>query len=160
MSESTAPQTKMTREGLLKSLHLGRILKVPADMPAVLEIAQRMRAAGEIQPYAPRGENAFCLTPAGLTEAVRLYGPVVAEIPMATELDLDIPDMSKSSAGAVKDDQLAEFAKTLRLKFHYISASDELSDPTSVIHGADTKEPVFVLRGRDMLSGQVVGWWI
>ncbi|MDB5396579.1 MAG: hypothetical protein JWM91_4085 [Rhodospirillales bacterium] len=160
MSEITAPQTKMTREGLLKSLHLGRVLKVPTDMPAVLDIAQRMQSAGEIQPYAPRGENAFCLTPSGLAEAVKLYGPVVAEIPMATELDLAIPDMSKSLAGTVKDDQLAEFARALRTRFRYISASDELSDPTSVIHGADTKEPVFVLRGRDMLSGQVVGWWI
>jgi hypothetical protein len=159
MSEITAPQTKMTREGLLKSLHLGRILKIPPDMPAVLEIAKAMRAAGDIQPYAPRGENAFCLTPAGLAAAVKLYGPVVAEIPMATELDLAIPDLPKS-AGAAKDDKLAEFARTLRMKFRYTSAADELSDPTSVIHGADTKEPVFVLRGRDLLSGQVVGWWI
>jgi hypothetical protein len=160
MSEITAPQTKMTREGLLKSLHLGRILKIPPDMPAVLEIAHNMQSAGDIQPYAPRGENAFCLTPAGLAAAVKMYGPVIAEIPMATELDLAIPDMSKSLAGSAKDDQLAEFARALRLRFHYISAADELSDPTSVIHGADTKEPVFVLRGRDMLSGQVVGWWI
>lgn len=160
MNEITAPQTKMTREGLLKSLHLGRILKVPDDMPAVLEIAHRMQAAGEIQPYATRGQNAFCMTPAGLTEAVRLYGPVIAEIPMATELDLAIPDMSKSKAGTAKDDQLADFARSLRMKFRYTSAADELSDPNSVIHGADTKEPVFVLRGRDMLSGQVVGWWI
>ena len=160
MNEITAPQTRMTREGLLKSLHLGRILKVPPDMPAVLEIAQKMQNAGEIQPYAPRGQNAFCLTPAGLAEAVQLYGPVVAEIPMATELDLAIPDVSKSKSGADKDDQLAEFAQQLRLRFNYTSAGDELSDPNSVIHGADTKEPVFVLRGRDMLSGQVVGWWI
>lgn len=160
MSEIAVPQTKLTREGLLKSLHLGRILKIPPDMPAVLEIAHKMQEAGDIQPYAPRGENAFCLTPGGLVEAVRLYGPVIAEIPMATELDLAIPDLSKSAAGAAKDDLLAEFARALRLRFHYISASDELSDPTSVIHGADNKEPVFVLRGRDMLSGQVVGWWI
>jgi hypothetical protein len=160
MNEITAPQTRMTREGLLKSLHLGRILKVPPDMPAVLEIAQKMQEAGEIQPYAPRGQNAFCLTPAGLAEAVQLYGPVIAEIPMATELDLAIPDMSRSKRGAAKDDQLAEFARVLKTRFHYISAADELSDPTSVIHGADTKEPVFVLRGRDMLAGQVVGWWI
>ena len=68
--------------------------------------------------------------------------------------------MSKSAAGTAKDDRLAEFARALRLRFQYISAADELSDPNSVIHGADTKEPVFVLRGRDMLSGQVVGWWI
>jgi hypothetical protein len=149
----------MTREGLLKSLHLGRILKIPPDMPAVLEIAHRMQADGDIQPYAPRGENAFCLTPAGLDEAIRLYGPVVAEIPMATELDLAIPDISKKS-GAAKDDKLAEFARSLRLKFRYTSASDELSDPTSVVRGADRKEPVFVLRGRDMLSSQAVGWWI
>lgn len=160
MNEITAPQTKMTREGLLKSLHLGRILKVPEDMPAVLEIAHTMQAAGEIQPYSPRGHNAFCLTQAGLVQAVKLYGPVIAEIPMATELDLAIPDMSKSKSGAAKDDQLADFARSLRLKFRYTSAADELSDPNSVIHGADTKEPVFVLRGRDMLSGQVVGWWI
>jgi hypothetical protein len=160
MNEITAPQTKMTREGLLKSLHLGRVLKVPNDMPAVLEIAHRMQVAGEIQPYAPRGQNAFCLTQPGLLEAVKLYGPVIAEIPMATELDLAIPDMSKSKSGAAKDDQLADFARSLRMKFRYTSAADELSDPNSVIHGADTKEPVFVLRGRDMLSGQVVGWWI
>src|ERR1700761_364261 len=96
VSETAIPKTKMTREGLLKSLHLGRILKIPPDMPAVLEIAKAMRAAGDIQPYAPRGENAFCLTPAGLAAAVKLYGPVVAEIPMATELDLTIPDLPKS----------------------------------------------------------------
>jgi len=160
MNEDAPSQTKMTREGLLKSLHLGRILKIPPDMPAVLEIAHGMRLAGEIQPYAPRGENAFCLTSGGLAEAVRLYGPVVAEIPMATELDLAIPDISKSAAGVAKDDRLAAFARALRLRFQYVSAGDELSDPNSVIHGADTKEPVFVLRGRDMLSGQVVGWWI
>lgn len=160
MSEITAPTTKLTREGLLKSLHLGRILKIPPDMPAVLEIARAMELAGEIQPYTPRGENAFCLTPQGLDEAVRLYGPVIAEIPMATQLDLAIPDVSKASAGGRKDDTLAGFARTLRLRFPYTSASDELSDPTSVIHGAETKEPVFVLRGRDMLAGQVVGWWI
>jgi len=160
MSEISAPSTKLTREGLLKSLHLGRILKIPADMPAVLEIARRMEAAQEIRPYAPRGENAFCLTEKGLAEAVRLYGPVIAEIPMGGELDLAIPDVSKAAAGTARDDQLAEFARSLRLRFRYISASDELSDPTSVIHGAETKEPVFVLRGRDMLSGQVVGWWI
>ena len=159
MSETTPPQTKLTREGLLKSLHLGRVLKIPPDMPAVLDIAQAMQIAGEIQPYAPRGENAFCLTAKGLAEAVGLYGPVVAEIPMATELDLAIPDVSKSSA-ANRDDALAEFARALRLRFPYVSAADELSDPNSVIHGADTKEPVFVLRGRDLLSGQVVGWWI
>ncbi len=50
MSETVAPQTKMTREGLLKSLHLGRILKVPPDMPGVLDIARAMQGAGEIQP--------------------------------------------------------------------------------------------------------------
>jgi hypothetical protein len=129
-------------------------------MPAVLEIAKEMERAGEIQPYTPRGENAFCLTPHGLEEAVRLYGPVVAEIPMASQLDLTIPDVSKPASTGQKDDVLAEFARTLRSRFPYNSASDELSDPTSVIHGADTKEPVFVLRGRDMLSSQVVGWWI
>jgi hypothetical protein len=160
MNDVAAAPTKITREGLLKSLHLGRILKIPPDMSAVLEIAQGMQQAGDIEPYAPRGENAFCLTQAGLDEAVRLYGPVVAEIPMATELDLAIPDISKSKKGADRNDVLASFARTLRLKFRYISAADELSDPTSVIHGADNKEPVFVLRGRDLLSGQVVGWWI
>ncbi len=159
MTETPAPPTRMTREGLLKSLHLGRVLKIPPDMPAVLEIARGMQSAGEITPYAPRGENAFCLTEKGLALAVRLYGPVVAEIPTATELDLAIPDISKA-AGERRDDQLADFARTLRLRFRYVSAADELSDPTSVIHGADTKEPVFVLRGRDLLSGQVVGWWI
>ena len=92
MNDIAATPTKMTREGLLKSLHLGRILKIPPDMPAVLDIARDMQVAGDIVPYAPRGANAFCLTPAGLDEAVRLYGPVVAEIPMATELDLAIPD--------------------------------------------------------------------
>jgi hypothetical protein len=71
-----------------------------------------------------------------------------------------IPDVSKSGQGAAKDDVLAEFARRLRLRFQYVSASDELSDPTSVIHGADVGEPVFVLRGRDILSAQVVGWWI
>ena len=160
MNEITAPSTRITREGLLKSLHLGRILKVPPDMPGVLDIAHKMQEAGEIQPYAPRGHNAFSLTQKGLAEAIQLYGPVIAEIPMATELDLAIPDVSKSKGGTDKDDQLAEFARQLRLRFSYTSASDELSDPNSVIHGADTKEPVFVLRGRDMLSGQVVGWWI
>lgn len=160
MSEAPAQTTKLTREGLLKSLHLGRILKIPPDMPAVLEIARSMERAGEIQPYAPRGENAFCLTRQGLDEAVRLYGPVVAEITMASQLDLAIPDVSKASPGGVKDDTLAEFARSLRLRYPYISASDELSDPNSIIHGADTKEPVFVMRGRDMLSAQVVGWWI
>jgi hypothetical protein len=160
MSETQAPTTKLTREGLLKSLHLGRVLKIPADMPAVMEIARAMERAGEIQPYAPRGDNAFCLTPRGLDEAVKLYGPVIAEIPMATQLDLAIPDVSKSKAQAQKDDVLAEFARSLRLHFHYISASEELSDPMSVINGADSDEPVFVLRGRDLLSGQVVGWWI
>ena len=160
MSETNIPKTKLTREGLLKSLHLGRVLKIPPDMPAVLELAAEMVQAGEIEPYAPRGENAFCLTRTGLAESIRIYGPVIAEIPMASGLDLNIPDVSKSEAGAEKDDTLAEFARALRLKFRYTSASDELSDPNSVIHGADTKEPVFVLRGRDMLSGQVVGWWI
>jgi hypothetical protein len=160
MNEVPQPQTKLTRGGLLKSLHLGRILKIPPDMPAVLAIAHGMQDAGEIQPYPQRGDNAFCLTEHGLAEAVALYGPVVAEIPMASALDLAIPDVSKSADGAVKDSRLAEFARTLRLRMPYVSASDELSDPTSVIHGADTKEPVFVLRGRDMLSGQVVGWWI
>ncbi len=160
MSETNIPKTKLTREGLLKSLHLGRVLKIPSDMPAVLELAAEMVQAGEIEPYAPRGENAFCLTRTGLAESIRIYGPVIAEIPMASGLDLNIPDVSKSEAGAEKDDTLAEFARALRLKFRYTSASDELSDPNSVIHGADTKEPVFVLRGRDMLSGQVVGWWI
>jgi hypothetical protein len=159
MNEVATAPTKITREGLLKSLHLGRILKIPPDMPAVLEIAQAMQNAGDIEPYAPRGANAFCLTQAGLDEAVRLYGPVIAEIPMATELDLAIPDIPKSKA-ADRDDTLAAFARQLRGKFRYTSASDELSDPTSVIHGADTREPVFVLRGRDLLSGQVVGWWI
>jgi hypothetical protein len=160
MSETQIAPTKLTREGLLKSLHLGRVLKIPPDMPAVLDIAHEMQKRGEIEPYTPRGENAFCLTEAGLAEAVRLFGPVIAEIPMAGEFDLDIPDVSKSAAGAAKDDRLADFARSLRLRFRYISASDELSDPTSVIHGAETKEPVFVLRGRDMLSGQVVGWWV
>ena len=160
MSELAASQTNLTREGLLKSLHLGRILKIPPDMPAVLAIAKGMQEAREIRPYPQRGENAFCLTEHGLAEAVSLYGPVVAEIPMAAELDLTIPDISKSSNGLAKDDRLAEFARALRLRFQYVSASDELSDPTSVTHGADTKEPVFVLRGRDMLSAQVVGWWI
>src|ERR1700761_6936070 len=88
VSETAIPKTKLTREGLLKSLHLGRILKIPPDMPAVLEIARAMEKAGEIQSYAPRGENAFCLTPKGLSEAVQLYGPVVAEIPMASQFDL------------------------------------------------------------------------
>jgi hypothetical protein len=129
-------------------------------MPAVLNIARAMQEAGEIRSYPPRGENAFCLTEHGLAEAVRLYGPVVAEIPMATELDLNIPDMSRAGSGQPKDDKLAEFARTLRLRFRYVSASDELSDPTSVVRGADTHEPVFVLRGRDILSAQVVGWWI
>ena len=160
MSETPPPKTRITREGLLKSLHLGRVLKIPPDMPAVLEIARAMESAGEIQPYASRGDNAFCLTQKGLAESVRLYGPVVAEIPMASQLDLAIPDMSKSTAGSEKDDVLAEFAQSLRLHFRYISAADELSDPTSVINGADSEEPVFVLRGRDVLSGQVVGWWI
>jgi hypothetical protein len=160
MSETNVPKTKLTREGLLKSLHLGRVLKIPPDMQGVLELAAEMIQAGEIEPYAPRGENAFCLTEKGLAESIRIYGPVIAEIPMASGLDLAIPDVSKSEAGAEKDDALAEFARALRLKFRYISASDELSDPNSVIHGADTNEPVFVLRGRDMLSGQVVGWWI
>jgi hypothetical protein len=159
MSDTAAPsQTKLTREGLLKSLHLGRVLKIPPDMPAVLEIARTMQEAGEIRPYPRRGENAFCLTEHGLSVAVALYGPVVAEIPMADELDLAIPDIAR--AGARKDDALADFARTLRTRFSYVSASDELSDPTSVTHGADTKEPVFVLRGRDLLAGQVVGWWI
>jgi hypothetical protein len=158
MNETTAPPTRITREGLLKSLHLGRILKVPPDMPAVLEIAHKMQAAGEIQPYAPRGQNAFSLTQKGLAEAIQLYGPVVAEIPMATELDLAIPDVSKSKKGA-KDDQLAEFARQLRLRFNYTSAADELSDPNSVIHGADTKEPVFVLRGADVLAAKTVEYW-
>lgn len=161
MSETAAPpKTRMTREGLLKSLHLGRVLKIPPDMPAVLDIARNMQEAGEIQPYAQRGENAFCLTQAGLAAAVQLYGPVVAEIPMATEFDLRIPDISKRDGSENKDDMLAQFARQLRLRFQYVSASDELSDPTSVIHGADVKEPVFVLRGRDLLSAQVVGWWI
>jgi hypothetical protein len=160
MSETKVPKTKLTREGLLKSLHLGRVLKIPPDMTGVLELAAEMIQAGEIEPYAPRGENAFCLTEKGLAESIRIYGPVIAEIPMASALDLAIPDVSKSEAGAEKDDTLAEFARALRLKFRYTSAGDELSDPNSVIHGADTKEPVFVLRGRDMLSGQVVGWWI
>jgi len=160
MSEAPAQTTKLTREGLLKSLHLGRVLKIPPDMPAVLDIARSMEQAGEIQPYPPRGENAFCLTPQGLDEAIRLYGPVVAEIPMATQLDLAIPEISKASPAGVKDDTLAEFARTLRLRFPYTSASDELSDPNSIIHGADKGEPVFVMRGRDMLSAQVVGWWI
>jgi len=59
------------------------VLKIPPDMPAVLEIAQAMQDAGEIQPYAPRGENLSASRPWGLAESVRLYGPVVAEIPMA-----------------------------------------------------------------------------
>ena len=160
MSEVAAPTTKLTREGLLKSLHLGRVLKIPPDMPGVLAIAHGMEEAGEIQPYTQRGENAFCLTQKGLDAAVHLYGPVIAEIPMASQLDFKIPDVSKSASSPQKDDTLAEFARMLRLRFAYTSASDELSDPTSVIHGADTREPVFVLRGRDMLSGQVVGWWI
>jgi hypothetical protein len=158
MSETPARQTKLTREGLLKSLHLGRVLKIPPDMPAVLDIARAMQDSGEIRSYPARGENAFCLTERGLGEAVRLYGPVVAEIPMTDELDLAIPDIGKSSAG--RQDALAAFARTLRLRFAYVSASEELSDPQSVIHGADNNEPVFVLRGRDLLSGQVVGWWI
>lgn len=160
MSEHEAPTTKLTREGLLKSLHLGRVLKIPRDMSAVMEIARAMEAAGEIQPYPPRGENAFCLTPHGLNEAVKLYGAVIAEIPMADQFDLAIPDVSSPKAPGEKDDALAEFARSLRTHFRYISASEELSDPMSVIHGADSGEPVFVLRGRDLLSGQVVGWWI
>lgn len=160
MNDVPTPRTKLTREGLLKSLHLGRVLKIPSDMPQVLEIAETMAKTGEIQPYTARGENAFCLTPHGLNEAVKLYGPVVAEIPMNSQFDLKIPEVSKKASQDQKDDALAEFARALRLKFRYISASDELSDPTSVINGADSAEPVFVLRGRDMLSGQVVGWWI
>ena len=159
MNEISPAPTRITREGLLKSLHLGRILKVPPDMPGVLDIAHKMQAAGEIQPYAPRGQNAFSLTQKGLIEAIQLYGPVIAEIPMATELDLAIPDVSKSKSGADKDDQLAEFARQLRLRFNYTSAGDELSDPNSVIHGADTKEPVFVLRGADVLAAKTVEYW-
>ena len=47
-----------------------------------------------------------------------------------------------------------------RLRYTYTSAFDERTNPTSTINKALSDEPVFVLRGRDMVAARAVRWWI
>ena len=49
-------------------------------------------------------------------------------------------------------DELSAAASSLRARTRYVSASDELTCPDSVINSAQDDEPVFVLRARDMVS--------
>lgn len=47
-----------------------------------------------------------------------------------------------------------------RIRYTYTSALDERTNPSSTINKADADEPVFVLRGRDMVAARAVRWWI
>lgn len=57
-------------------------------------------------------------------------------------------------------DPLSTTAASLRALLSYVSASDERTDPTSVINRADPDEPVFVLRARDMVATAAIEWWM
>lgn len=47
-----------------------------------------------------------------------------------------------------------------RVRYTYTSALDERSKPDSTINKADHDEPVFVLRGRDVVAARAIRWWI
>ncbi len=46
-----------------------------------------------------------------------------------------------------------------KLSYQYVSALDELNDVNSTIRKAHPSEPVFVLRGRDIVAAQTIRWW-
>lgn len=60
----------------------------------------------------------------------------------------------------IKQDALSATASSLRAVMSYVSASDELTSPTSVISQARPDEPVFVLRARDMVATATIEWWL
>lgn len=57
-------------------------------------------------------------------------------------------------------DALSATASSLRAVMSYVSASDERTDPNSVINQARADEPVFVLRARDMVATATIEWWL
>ncbi|MFA7429335.1 MAG: hypothetical protein WCZ23_04160 [Rhodospirillaceae bacterium] len=68
--------------------------------------------------------------------------------------------MSPESTVTPPRDPLSATAASLRAVMTYVSASDERTDPTSVINRADPDEPVFVLRARDMVATAAIEWWM
>lgn len=60
----------------------------------------------------------------------------------------------------LKQDALSATASSLRAVMSYVSASDELTAPNSVINQARADEPVFVLRARDMVATATIEWWL
>lgn len=68
--------------------------------------------------------------------------------------------MSPETAPTKSRDPLSATAASLRAVMTYVSASDERTDPTSVINRADPDEPVFVLRARDMVATAAIEWWM
>lgn len=67
---------------------------------------------------------------------------------------------SESPTAMPARDSLSATAASLRAVLSYVSASDERTDPTSVINRADPDEPVFVLRARDMVATAAIEWWM
>lgn len=65
-----------------------------------------------------------------------------------------------TSQGSDLSDGLSATASSLRAHVRYVSASDELTCPDSVINSAQDDEPVFVLRARDMVSTATIEWWL
>lgn len=65
-----------------------------------------------------------------------------------------------SSAVSPRRDPLSATAASLRAVLSYVSASDERTDPGSVVNRADPDEPVFVLRARDMVATAAIEWWM
>lgn len=68
--------------------------------------------------------------------------------------------MTATSQDALSADALSATASSLRAVMSYVSASDELTDPNSVINQARPDEPVFVLRARDMVATATIEWWL
>lgn len=76
--------------------------------------------------------------------------------------DSSPPSASASTSGTdtPRRDPLSATAASLRAVLTYVSASDERTDPGSVVNRADPDEPVFVLRARDMVATAAIEWWM
>lgn len=78
---------------------------------------------------------------------------------MTAESSPSSPAAAPASAGQGRD-PLSATAASLRAVLSYVSASDERTDPGSVVNRADPDEPVFVLRARDMVATAAIEWWM
>jgi hypothetical protein len=147
----------IARETVLRALWNGRVVRPRREVPDMWALCERLRSEGLVLPYPGRGDGAICLSRKGREEVVRLFGATMVELPEPDEDGSSLPDLS----GLADEERLAAHGKWLRERFPgYWSARDELTRPESTVNSARGDEPVFVMRARDVVAPQTIGWWI